>query len=100
MVIMFLSNGSTKTSCTPYCERMISARSAGVVSSGTLFPVTNSRGERSNVKAAERQTRSLARRTAILSSSPCPICTPSKKPRAMTVDSFMVLLSFCVSVTR
>ena len=94
MVIMFLSNGSTKTSCTPYCERMISARSAGVVSSGTLFPVTNSRGERSNVKAAERQTRSLARRTAILSSS------PSKKPRAMTVDSFMVLLSFCVSVTR
>ena len=94
MVIMFRSNGSTKTSCTPYCVRMMFARSDGVVSSGTGFPVTNSRGERSNVNAAERQPRSCARRTAILSSSPCPICTPSKKPRAMTVVSFIVSVSF------
>ena len=37
---------------------------------------------------------SCARRTAILSSSPWPICTPSKKPRAMTVVSFIVSVSF------
>ena len=54
-------------------------------------PVTNSLGERSKVNAAGAAPSSRARSTVFFSSAPCPRCTPSKKPRAITVASLMIL---------
>ena len=68
----------------PYLAFISHARSSMEVRSGTDCPVSRPEGWQSKVKAAGTASNASARSRTLRSSAPWAVCTPSKKPRAMT----------------
>ena len=84
-VIISRSKGARMIRSMPYRRFTSPRRSSGELMNSTGFPVTTSLGGRSKVNTTGSAPSSRARCTAFSSRAPWPRCTPSKKPRAMTV---------------
>jgi hypothetical protein len=97
---IMLSKWATIISRMPYRRRIRSARSAAELISGVTAPVMRLPGWASNVKAVGTASSAAAFSRTRLSRAPWPVCTPSKKPRAMTrLVSFKVVPSFLLQIS-